>query len=132
MFRPFGLDIGAEASEDRLVQGREIVPRNRLARRNGDVVPTAHGEDAPAHRAVMSHPVAAFPAHDRNREAGEEVRMTRQYPEAAGGVLGAQSKHAIFIDDDRERRDNAQPHDGPSFPADAASFWRASSSVPIM
>ena len=122
MFGPFGLDIGAEAGEDRLVQGREIVPRNRLARRDGDVVPAAHGEDAAAHRAVMPRPVAAFPAHHRNREAGEEIRMTRQYPEAAGGVFGAQSKHAIFIDDDRERRDNAQPHDGASLPAAAASF----------
>jgi len=61
MFHPFGLDISAEASKDRLVQGHEIVSRNRLARRNGNVVPTAHGEDAPAHRAVMSNPVAAFP-----------------------------------------------------------------------
>src|SRR6266545_889552 len=85
MFHPFGLDISAEASEDRLVQGHEIVSQNRLARRNGDVVPTAHGENAPAHRAVMPRAVTALPAHHRNRDAGEEIGMPRQYPEAAGG-----------------------------------------------
>ena len=31
MLRPLGLDIGAEAAEDRLVQGCEVVAGNRLA-----------------------------------------------------------------------------------------------------
>src|SRR5450759_4658663 len=132
MFGPFVLDISAKASEDRFIQGREIIPRHRLARRNGDVLTAAHGEDAAAHRAVMSCLVVAFPTHHRNDEAGEEIRMMRQYPEAARGVFGAQGKHSIFINYDRERRDNAQPHDGPSFLTATASFCRASSRVPIM
>ena len=39
MFRPLRLDIGAEAAEDGLIESREVVARNRLARRNGDVPP---------------------------------------------------------------------------------------------
>ncbi len=39
MFRPLSLDIGAEAGEDRFIQGSEIVPGHRLAGRDGDVVP---------------------------------------------------------------------------------------------
>ena len=58
--------------------------------------------------------------------------MPRQDPEAAGGVLGAQRPDPVLIDDHRERRDDAQPHDSGSFLAAAASFWRASFSVPIM
>src|SRR5450755_1333201 len=129
MFRPFGLDIGAEASEDRLVQGREIVPKHRLARRYGDVVPTGDREDATAHRAVVPHAIAVLPDHDRNREVREEIRVTWQYPEAAAGVFGARDENADFFNDDRERRDNAEPHDAPSFLAPAASFSRASSMV---
>src|SRR5450755_2788144 len=113
MFRPFGLDIGAEASEDRFVQGREIVPKHRLAGRYGDVVPTGDREDATAHRAVVPYPIAVFPAHEGNREVREELRVTWQYPEAAGGVFGAHDENAVFFNDDRERRDNAKPHDAP-------------------
>ena len=58
--------------------------------------------------------------------------MPRQDPEAAGGVLGAQRPDPVLIDDHRERRDDAQPHDSGSLLAAAASFWRASFSVPIM
>ena len=58
--------------------------------------------------------------------------MMRQYPEAACGVFSAHGNNSLFINDDRERRDNAQPHDGLSFLAAAASFWRASSKIPII
>ena len=58
--------------------------------------------------------------------------MPRQDPEAAAGVFGAQRQDPVLIDDHRERRDDAQPHDARSFLAAAASFWRASSRVPIM
>ena len=39
MLRPLRLDIGAEAGEDCLVEGREIVAEDRLARGDGDVLP---------------------------------------------------------------------------------------------
>ena len=88
------LDIGAEAGEDRLVEGREVIARDCLARGDGDLSPGSDGEDAAAYRTVVTRSIAAFPAHHRDREAGEEIRMPRQYPEAAGGVFGAQREHS--------------------------------------
>ena len=58
--------------------------------------------------------------------------MARKDAEAAAGVFGAQRQDSVFVDNDRQRRDNAQPHDGRSVLAAAVSFWRASSSVPTM
>jgi hypothetical protein len=107
MFRPFGIDIGSESSKDRLVQGREIVARHRLAGRDGDVVPAIHAKDTAAHGTITSCAVAALPAHNRNGEAGEQIRMAGQYPETPRSVFGAHGKNSVFIDDDRERRNDA-------------------------
>jgi hypothetical protein len=46
MLRPLHLDIGAEAAEDRLVERLEVVARDCLARRNGDLPSGDDGEDA--------------------------------------------------------------------------------------
>jgi hypothetical protein len=48
--------------------------------------------------------------------------MPGQYPEAAGGIFAAQRQHPVLIDDHRERRDDAQPHEECSVLAAAASF----------
>ena len=58
--------------------------------------------------------------------------MARQDAEAAAGVLGAQRMDPVFVDDDRERRGDAQPHEAGAFLTAAASFCRASSKLPIM
>ena len=58
--------------------------------------------------------------------------MAGQDAEAAAGILGAQRQDTILVDDDRQRRDDAQLHDaGPALAA-AASFRRASSRLPTM
>jgi hypothetical protein len=101
-FGPFRLDIGAEAGEDRLVDGREIVTEDRLPRRDGDRPALGHGEDAMAHRAETTFRVGAFPADHRDRQAGEEIGMPRQNAEAASGVLGAQRQHTVLVDHHRE------------------------------
>jgi len=132
MFDPFDLGIGTESSKDCFCQDREIVTRHCLARRNGDIVPTDNRKDPTAHGAEMPRPVAAFPSDDGDRKARQEIGVLRQNPEAAGSIFGAQSEHAVFIDDDREWRNDAQPHCGRSFLAEADSFWRASSKVPTM
>ncbi len=49
----------------------------------------------------MGLPVAAPPTDDREREAGEEIRVARKNPRAAAGVLGAWRLHALLIDDNR-------------------------------
>jgi hypothetical protein len=45
--------------------------------------------------------IFALPANDGDRQACEEIRVPRQYPEAAGGIFRAQRKDSVFIDDHR-------------------------------
>ena len=70
----------------------------------------------------------------------ETVRLVRksawprQDAEAAAGVLGAQRRHTpVFVDDDLERRDDAQPHArAPARRCARAPCARASSRSPTM
>ena len=100
--RSLRLDIGAEPGEDRLVQRREVVAEHRLARGDGDLSSGGDGENAAAHRTIMPRSISARPTHHRDREAGQKIRVARQYPETAAGVFGAQRQHPVFIDDDRQ------------------------------
>ena len=54
--------------------------------------PGGDGQHAAAHGAIVPRAVAALPAHDTDREAGQEIGVARQDPETAGGVFGAQRR----------------------------------------
>lgn len=99
--------LGAEALDHGLIERRQIVAGDRFARRDRDLPPAADRQHAAAHRAMALGAVAAEPADDRHRQASEEIGVARQDAEPAAGVLGAQRRHALLIDDDLERRDDA-------------------------
>ena len=48
--------------------------------------------------------------------------MAGQDAEAAAGVFGAQRSHPVLVDDDLERRDDAQPHGARSLRAARGLF----------
>src|ERR1700722_8378649 len=99
MFRSLCLDIGTKTIEHRLVEGDEVVARDRLTCSNGDVVAGIDGQYTAPHRAIMPRFIAALPAYDRDRQACQEIRMPGQYPEAAGGIFSAQREDSVFVDD---------------------------------
>ena len=57
--------------------------------------------------------------------------MAPQYPKTTARVFRAQRLHAVFVDDDGKRRDDAKLH-GPRPFAAAASLPRASSRSPTI
>ena len=71
----------------RASRDRRLAPPRGLRRR---LAGPGDGQHAAPHRAVVSGAVGRSPSSDRNRQAGEEVRVTRQDAEAAAVVFGAQ------------------------------------------
>src|ERR1700727_1647482 len=100
-FGPLRLDIGTKTTENGLIKGDEVVASNCLARGNGDVPSGIDGEYTAAHCTVMSRFISALPAYDGHHEAREEIRVPRQYPEAASGIFRSQRQDSVFIDDHR-------------------------------
>ena len=85
-------------------------PSDRLARRDGDFGAGGDRQHAMTHGAVTLRSVLASPRDHRYRQTGQEIRMTPQYPKTAARVFRAQRLHAVFVDDDGKRRDDAKLH----------------------
>src|SRR5271168_5057773 len=132
MFGALGFAVLAEACENLLVQHRQIVAGDCLARRDGHIPAAGDGQHAAAHGAIMPCGATGVPTHHRYRETGQEVRVTGLDTEAAAGILGGYDFDVTRVNDHCERRGDAQSHAAWSSFAAAASFCRASSSVPTM
>ena len=91
-------------------------------------MPAAHSNYTPPVRAVAGGAVRLPPSQDGNGHHREEIRMAFEDAEAPAFVLGADGRGVGNVGDDGCRRGNDEPHHD----APAASFWRASSSVPTM
>ena len=77
---PFGFDRFAEFRQHHLFETIEIVARDRLARRDGDLAAIGHGQNAAAHGAEALAIVAVVPTHDRHRERRQQSAWPLRMP----------------------------------------------------
>ncbi len=88
----------------------KIITLDRFARVDGDGAAVLHFEYATAHGNVMILPPQVSPADHGGRKHRDEIRVTGQYAESPGRILGAHMHDTLGLQRDRKRRCNRELH----------------------
>jgi hypothetical protein len=96
-----GFELIAELRQNLLFEPSKIVTHNRFTGRNRDFGSVRNRQNATPYGTEPLPIIGVVPAHDRNRQRGQEVGVAVQNAEAATFILGTYRNNVLLVDDDR-------------------------------